>query len=387
MTKEYKKALAIAGIVGLVLAGGGGIYALMNSRLSESSSNSSISTSSSNSSGSVNVSNDNTEFDWSNLPTTEVTLGSSKTEITKAGTYILTGETSAGVSVNVSSEENVRIVLKNATIKSSNTPAIYVENAGNVVIQLESGTTNVVEDGSIRADETLDGAIFSHDDLFITGDGSLNIVANFADGIVSKDDLTILSGKITIKSADDAIRGKDSVKIQGGEINITAKGDGIKSTEDADASKGYTYISGGKITISSGDDAIKGVTSVVIDGGEINIANSVEGIEATNVTINGGKINIYATDDGINASSDGLGGDVFIKIAGGELTIKMASGDTDALDSNGNLIVSGGTIDITAQSAFDFDGTVSFTGGDVTVNGSKVSTIVNSMMGGGGRMR
>ena len=62
----------------------------------------------------------------------------------------------------------------------------------------------------------------------------------------------------------------------------------------------------------------------------------------------------------------------------------MAQGDTDALDSNGNLLVSGGTIDITAQFAFDYDGTASFTGGTITVNGEQVTEITNSMMMGGG---
>ena len=75
-----------------------------------------------------------------------------------------------------------------------------------------------------------------------------------------------------------------------------------------------------------------------------------------------------------------------IEITGGNLSINMASGDTDAIDVNGNLIISGGTIDITAQSAFDFDGTVSFTGGTVTVNGEQVSEVTNSMMMGGGMM-
>ena len=62
----------------------------------------------------------------------------------------------------------------------------------------------------------------------------------------------------------------------------------------------------------------------------------------------------------------------------------MASGDTDAVDSNGNLTVTGGNINITAQFAFDFDGTVSYTGGTVTVNGENQTEIVADGPGGGG---
>ena len=62
----------------------------------------------------------------------------------------------------------------------------------------------------------------------------------------------------------------------------------------------------------------------------------------------------------------------------------MGQGDTDAIDSNGDLIITGGNIDITAQFAFDFDGQVTFSGGTVYVNGQQVSSITNSMMGPGG---
>lgn len=71
---------------------------------------------------------------------------------------------------------------------------------------------------------------------------------------------------------------------------------------------------------------------------------------------------------------------------GGKLTIKMGQGDTDAIDSNGTLTVNGGVIDITAQFAFDAVGAITYTGGDIIVNGQKVSSISNSMMGGQGPM-
>ena len=61
----------------------------------------------------------------------------------------------------------------------------------------------------------------------------------------------------------------------------------------------------------------------------------------------------------------------------------MGQGDTDAIDANGNIYINGGTINITAQSAFDFDGTGELNGGTVTVNGSVITELTNQMMGGG----
>ena len=53
----------------------------------------------------------------------------------------------------------------------------------------------------------------------------------------------------------------------------------------------------------------------------------------------------------------------------------MADGDTDGIDSNGDLIISGGTINITATGAFDYDGTATYTGGTIIINGTRVDKI------------
>ncbi|HEL1973433.1 TPA: hypothetical protein TYI96_001364, partial [Streptococcus suis] len=48
-------------------------------------------------------------------------------------------------------------------------------------------------------------------------------------------------------------------------------------------------------------------------------------------------------------------------------------------DANGDIYISGGTIAVTAPtSAFDFDGTVEFTGGTVTVNGEQITEITHT---------
>ena len=61
----------------------------------------------------------------------------------------------------------------------------------------------------------------------------------------------------------------------------------------------------------------------------------------------------------------------------------MGPGDTDGIDSNGNITINGGTIAITGSSSFDYDGTGVINGGTVTVNGQQVTTMPNQMMGGG----
>ncbi len=62
-----------------------------------------------------------------------------------------------------------------------------------------------------------------------------------------------------------------------------------------------------------------------------------------------------------------------LEINGGTIDVNMASGDTDAVDSDGDLYINGGTVNIVGNSAFDYMGVGEFNGGDVTVNAAAVT--------------
>lgn len=362
-----------------------GVLAACSTASSSTTTSSSVTTSQTNvasttSNGTSSTSN-TYSIDWSALPTKEVTLSNDGLNITEGGTYILTGSTTAGVTVET--DANVRIVLAGAEISSSDTAAINVIQADNVELEIKDGTSNTVKDTSNHSDTNIEGAIHVEADLTITGNGNLTVEANFQDGIVSTDDMVVNAGNIKVTAVDDGIRGKDSMTVNGGAIDVTAGGDGIKSTNDTDTTKGYTTITGGAITVKAGDDAIKAETALTIDGGTITVPESAEAMEGTNITINGGTLDVYGSDDAINAAST-ISSDIFIKVTGGDLKVAVGSGDTDAFDANGDIYVSGGTIDVTAPtSAFDFDGTAELTGGTVTVNGQQISQIVATGPGGG----
>lgn len=410
------------------------------------------------------------EKDFSGYTKNEIDLNneSEVVEITSDGVYTLTGEISGYVKINT--EGDVKLILDNVTIKNSNGPAIYVVSAKNVYIELVGEST--LEDGSSYSgyEEDVNASIYSKDDLFITGSGTLNIKANYGDGIVSKDDLTINSGTVNIDSKDDAIKGKDSVTIEDGIFTINAGGDGIKSTNDEDTEKGNVVIENGTFNIKAGSDGIQSENNITIENGTFNIITAGgsksattynewasntssadesakgikaginiminggtfelsttddgihsngnitinngnititsdddaihtdgmleinngtialtahEGLEATYVKINDGAINVVASDDGINAGNKSSEYKATIEINGGNITIKMGSGDTDGIDSNGNLYINGGTINITGNSPFDYDGEAKYNGGTLIVNGEKVNTITNQFMGGG----
>ncbi len=276
--------------------------------------------------------------------------------ITEAGTYRLSGELSDGQIVVSAQDAQVTLILDGVDITAKGTAAIYVAEADKVKIELAEGSENSLRSVgafSDPADDGIDAVIFARDDVTIKGTGALTVESEQGHGIVSKDDLKITGGTITVTAAKKGLCGNDSVEINGGTLRIQAGSDGIHCD-----------------------------TTVTINGGVLDI-RAAEGIEGTYVEINDGDITISATDDGINAARKSTDYEVAIVINGGKLSVTMGSGDTDALDSNGSITINGGTVDINAQFAFDFDTTGTLNGGTVTVNGTQVSSITNAMMGGG----
>ena len=138
--------------------------------------------------------------------------------------------------------------------------------------------------------------------------------------------------------------------------------------------------------MSVGDDGIHGTSLVQIDGGSFSIS-AAECIEGTYIRINDGQFDLSSWDDGINAAKKSSAYTPTVEINGGSINITMSAGDTDGIDSNGDIIVNGGTVSVSGNSTFDYDGTARFNGGTIYCNGQQVTEIPNQMMGGrGGNM-
>lgn len=298
--------------------------------------------------------------------------------ITSEGVYLITG-TAKNVTIYVEAgdSDKVQIVLEDLSITNEGVPVIYVKTADKVFVT-SNGENNLKVTGTFVKDDSnnLNAVIFSKQDITFNGTGTLNIEST-ANGITGKDDVKITGGTYNIKASAVGIRANDSIRIADGIINILAGTDGLHAENSSDDSKGYVFIAKGTIKIEATDDCIHGGSVVQIDEGNITL-NGAEGIEGTYVQINGGTIKINGTGDGINAGSKSESYPVTIEITGGDITIVMASGDTDGIDSNGDLKVYGGTINVTGSSTFDYDGNATYTGGTIIINGTKVDTIPKS---------
>ncbi len=304
--------------------------------------------------------------------------------ITAAGTYVLSGTASSvTVRVEATSDDRVQLVLDGLNITNADFPCIYVIKADKVFITTVSDSSLSVT-GTFRADgdRNTDGTIFCRADLVINGTAALNI-SSTDNGIACKKDLKVTGGTLSVTAGTKCLEAENSIRIADGTLNLTAGTDGLHAESDEDPTLGYIYICGGTLSIKAGDDAIHATSVVQIDGGTISVQGA-EGIEGTYILINGGTISIQASDDGINAASKSSAYTPTVEFNGGETTIVMGAGDTDGVDANGNIYVNGGTISVSGNSTFDYDGNASYTGGTIIANGTQIDYIPNQNMGRGG---
>lgn len=303
-----------------------------------------------------------------NAPEDVATVNNNVLTIIKPAVLSVSGENNGGqivVDVDKTAYPDgvVELDLVNASISNDTVAPVYVASIGDEVqIVAKNGTVNTISDGTSHTDTYTDSdgnvnqvnaAIFARDDLKIKGSGSLTVNGNTADGIVSKNDLKIYNGNITVNAVDDAVRGKDSVTVGNAtdtdfsNLNLTLRtqsGDGIKSTAtDTDTTKQYgiVTINGGTVDIDAYSDGIQGEQDVVINGGDINIHT----YEGSGFTGSGN------SSSGGNQWGGGFGGG-------------MQDGNSNKTDISAK--------GIKAVGLYDTAGTIWQSGGNITVNGGKI---------------
>ena len=328
-----------------------------------------------------------------------LTISGANVTVTASGELSVNGESTSGqlaVNVDKTAEPEGKVVLnlEGLTLSNDSVAPIYVEAIGDEVqISAKNGTTNTISDGTSHTDTYVDsdgntnpvnGAIFSRDDLKLKGKGTLIVNGNTEDGIVCKNDLKIWNGSITVNAADDGIRGNDSVRIGDPDatdystLSVTVNtnngstgGDGIKSNS-TETDKGYITINGGTVNINAYADGIQAEQTFTMNGGDLNITTyqgsgfsgnasggwgggmggdgnanktdiSAKGIKAVglydeagttwqsdgNLIVNGGTITIDSSDDSLHCGGD-------MQLLGGSMTLATAD---DGAHSDHALII------------------------------------------------
>ena len=382
--------------------------------------------------------------------------------ITEAGTYVLSGACADG-SVTVKKEvTGVTLVLDGLDLTSTTTSPITINKSAEATLLAAAGSENTVADSADANDESAAIKVKTGGTLTLGGTGSLTVDGNYKNGIkgAAQSSITVDELVLTIDAVDDGLSCDDALTILGGTLEINAGGDAVKASPDVDdetepdtVSKGDITISGGTLTLVSaadgvqadgdlnisggtfditangghetvlaeGADSCKGIKSdgtlsvtggtftidsaddalhaadVSVTGGSftlstsddavhadnaltigaegndaavpaIVITDSYEGLEGTTVTVYSGDLDITASDDGVNAANSDIGerSDLFaIQISGGDLYICAGA---DGLDSNNDINMTGGTVEVYGadsgmDTAIDYDGTFTLDGG------------------------
>ena len=348
--------------------------------------------------------------------------------ISEEGDYLLEGAFSGRIVVDGGKSDKIRLILNGVSIESADSAAIFVLKADKATITLAEGADNAIVSGGnllVEDDEELDAAVYSKADLVINGSGSLSVTSEAGHGILSKDDLRIISGSIQVNAAEDGLRGRDAFMMTGGSVQVVSGGDGVKSNNEEDAERGYVSIDGGELNITSGedgvqaetilqitggnvavdakDDALNATTDLMVSGGSIvlragddgvhadetltvcggslTVENSNEGLEAAEILISGGETHVTANDDGLNAAggnddSAGWGmfaaGDYEIRVTGGTLYVDAGG---DGIDSNGAIFFEGGKVYVSGpvnrgNGALDANGQMTASGGVLLATGA-----------------
>lgn len=320
--------------------------------------------------------------------------------ITAGGTYVLSGQISAGQVVVNADGEKVQLVLDGASVTSSDSAAILVRAAKKVWLTLADGTQNkLATSGSFAEDDefSIDGAVWCKSDLTINGTGALEVSCAEGHGIVCKDELALVSGDVEVEAARHAVQAQDAACVVAGTWSLTAGTDGIHCGDDDDAEKGSVLIvggtvsidaasdgvdaanvlevDGGEVTVSAGDDGLHSERALQVDGGTVTVTKSYEGLEGSTVTVNGGVIDVTSSDDGVNAAGDPTG-DSSAEATDTGASGPEADGEQPEAAANGGQAPTGdgqapadaGGQAPVAGGGMDYDSTA-----QVTINGGKLT--------------
>jgi hypothetical protein len=274
-----------------------------------------------------------------------------------------------------STDESTAALFSDADLTIAGTGSLTVTGTGFDGITSKDGL--VIASGTITVDAADEG-IRGKDYVVVNG-GTATVTAD-GDGIKSDEDedatlgyVTFAAGAVTVTAAGDGVDGHTDVIVTGGTLNVRAGGGrtvplpadasakGLKAgvlivtgggqltvdaADDALNSDVAVTIDGGTLNLATADDAVHGETKLDVLNGTVNVTNSYEGLEAMQLTISGGSVDVTSTDDGLNSAEEGLNEfqvapNAYIRITGGSVA---ASGGTDAVDTNGTLTISGGTL-------------------------------------------
>lgn len=333
-------------------------------------------------------------------------LSNDVTTITSAGSYILTGAY-AGITVSVGNGETVHLFLNNTTISGG--AGIAISNTNKKSTLIITACENTENEVASKGNDV--NAIHVKGTLKINGTGTIKVSAK-KNGIKVSKGLSIADSTINLTAGNHALSAR-FIETENAKINVLSAGKDALNAECEDKTQefildeGYVSLKSSKVFASVSGDGIQADTFVYITGGSVDIETSATfvsyGAESMatydlseddfryiksgdtykkidDVATKGARYAMIQSAKGIKCGEikyeiDGTeyavtkNTNYFIVIDGAR--VKINSSD-DAIHTNsGNVLIKGGTLDLTTlDDGIHADELVKIDGGEITVNGS-----------------
>ena len=306
-------------------------------------------------------------------------------------TYNLSGSSDDG-EFYMEGSYKATVELNGLTLTNPAGAPINIQNGKRIDVSVKKGTVNTLTDCSDGAQK---GCFVNKGHTEFKGKGVLNVYANTAHGIWSKEYIEMKNCTINVlKAVKDGVNCNQYLLMESGELNISGVGDdgiqvSFKDDVDREAEDtGTITIVDGTINVAATATAAKAIKAdwdVLIQGGTITASTAGTGewdetdvktkgatcISAdNNVQIDGGTLSLTSTGNagkGISCDNEFIMNDGSLTIStsgnmivyyNGTLYDGNYTGNTDRIDSDyksspkgvkadGNVTINGGTINVT----------------------------------------
>ena len=320
--------------------------------------------------------------------------------------YVVSGTTANG-SLTIDGKTDFEVNLNNADINNPTSTALDLESKGAAYLVLTG--TNKLMDGSTEDHKS---TLYSKGKLLVSGTGSLEVYGVYNNGIHSKSYVLIDEGiNLYVNAANHGIKGSDAI-INGGIINVETDGEGAKGINcdnNITINGGRTnVICTGNGEWDTEDLETKAATCIKCDsiltikGGEINVmatGSGGKGLKADwEAYISGGKIRVITTgglyysngtteshnytgntdnlDDAYTSSPKGIKVGTknvhgVLTISGGDIMVRTSGNNGEGIESKGTLDITDGTVMVSAyDDAINSSGDLTISGGTVVAVGT-----------------
>ncbi len=320
--------------------------------------------------------------------------------------YVVSGTTNNGM-LYIDGKTNFMLNMNGADITCNKGTAIDIQSKMAAYIVLTG--QNKLTDGTTEDHKSV---LYGKGKLLLSGTGSLDIKGNYNNGIQSKSYILIEKGvNLYVNAANHGIKGSDviinggiinvetdgegakgincdnNVYINGGRTNVVCTGNGEWDTEDMETKAAACIkcdsimnINGGEINVKatgSGGKGLKADWEAYITGGKIRVITE-GGLYYSNGTQESHNYtgNTDNLDDAYTSSPKGIkigtkNEHGVLTISGGDLMVRTTGNNAEGIESKGTLDITDGTVMVSAHDdAINSSGDLTISGGTVVAVGT-----------------